>query len=490
MLQLDTPVSAGTADAEAAQEPSIPLVVDLDGTLINSNLLVESVIVLLKRSFLCVFLLPLWLMKGKAFFKAEVTRRTSLDLTALPVNLPLVEYLTREKAQGRRLILATGAYETLARRIADRLGLFEEVLATNGTINLTCHNKLKVLRQRYGSTGFDYAGNSSDDCPIWSAARHATVVNASPRLLNWAKNANVDGVFPRETPTLGLYVRALRLHQWMKNLLLFAPLIAALKFTDGTAMTQLVIAFFAFGCCASSVYLLNDIIDLEDDRLHPNKRHRPFASGRLPISHGLALIPVLLSISAALCLLLPLKFALILAGYYAMTLAYTFFLKRIESVDVVTLALLYTTRIFAGAAAAGIVLSNWLLTFSVFIFLSLALAKRCAELLLMRKNGKQSSAGRGYVLDDLPMLRSMGVGSGYVAGVVLAFYLSTPQVSIAYARPDMLWVCVPILVYWVTRVWLKTGRGEMHDDPLVFAARDRTSLALAGLGAGTIIAAL
>ncbi|MDN3722190.1 UbiA family prenyltransferase [Roseibium salinum] len=166
--------------------------------------------------------------------------------------------------------------------------------------------------------------------------------------------------------------------------------------------------FFAFGCCASSVYLLNDIIDLEDDRLHPNKRHRPFASGRLPISHGLALIPVLLSISAALCLLLPLKFALILAGYYAMTLAYTFFLKRIESVDVVTLALLYTTRIFAGAAAAGIVLSNWLLTFSVFIFLSLALAKRCAELLLMRKNGKQSSAGRGYVLDDLPMLRSMG----------------------------------------------------------------------------------
>lgn len=452
MPQLDATLKADKSKvaSDQAKEPSVPLVVDLDGTLINSNLLVESVIALLKRSLFSVFLLPLWLMRGKATFKAEVTRRTTLDLSVLPLNRPLLEHLKREKARGRRLVLATGAYETLARRIADRLGLFEEVLATNGTINLTCHNKLAALRARFGATGFDYAGNAVDDCPIWSAARRATVVNASPRLLNWATvNATVDGVFPREKPTLGLYVRALRLHQWLKNLLLFAPLIAALKFTDVDALMQLGIGFLAFGCCASSVYLLNDIIDLEDDRLHPNKKHRPFASGRLPISHGLVLIPVLLVSAAALSALLPLKFSLVLMAYYATTLAYTFFLKRMEAVDVVTLAMLYTTRIFAGGAAAGIPLSVWLLTFSVFIFLSLALAKRCAELQLLRKHGKSKSSGRGYVLADLPMLRSMGVGSGYVAAVVLALYLNSPQVALAYEHSDMLWLCVPVLVYWV-----------------------------------------
>jgi 4-hydroxybenzoate polyprenyltransferase/phosphoserine phosphatase len=468
-------------------QESVPLVVDLGGTLVPSNLLLESIIVLVKRSFLSMFLLLRWLMRGKAAFKTEVTRQVALDLSALPLNQPLVERLKQERARGRRLFLATSAHESLARKIADRLGLFEEVLASDGKRNLTGHDKLATLLERFGSMGFDYAGNAATDYPIWREARFATVVNASPRIVNWAATyANVDEVFPRRTPTLATYVHALRLHQWLKNLLLFAPLIAALRFTDVEALIRLATGFFAFGFCASSTYLLNDMIDIEDDRRHPNKRHRPFASGRLPITHGFVLIPTLLAAAALLSLFLPWPFGVVLGIYYAMTLAYTFLLKRLEAVDVVTLALLYTTRIFAGGAAAGIPLSEWLLTFSIFIFLSLALAKRCAELLLMQKHGKQTSSGRGYRLADLPVLHSMGVGSGYVAAVVLAFYLSSPQVAIAYAHAELLWVFMPILVYWVTRVWLKTCRAEMHDDPLVFAARDRVSLVVAALG-GAII---
>jgi 4-hydroxybenzoate polyprenyltransferase/phosphoserine phosphatase len=480
MQDLEVTPKADDIDPTPVTKSSVPLVVDLDGTLIHTNLLVESVIALVKRSFLSVFLLPLWLMRGKAAFKAQVTRRVALDLSALPFNRPLVEHLKREKARGRRLVLATGTHESLARPIAHQTGLFEEVFASDGKRNMTSHNKLAALRDRFDSTGFDYAGNAVADFPIWRAARFATVVNASPRIVNWAKtHATVDEVFPRQTPTLATYVHALRLHQWLKNLLVFAPLIAALRFTDVDALVRLLIGFFAFSLCASSVYLLNDIIDIEDDRRHPDKRHRPFASGYLPIAHGFMLIPALLAGSAVLSSFLPLQFSVVLAVYYAMTLAYTFCLKRLESVDVVTLALLYTTRIFAGGAAAGIPLSQWLLTFSIFIFLSLALAKRCTELLLMQKLGRQASSGRGYLLADLPVLHSMGVGAGYVAALVLALYLSSPEVRVAYARPDLLWIFVPVLVFWVTRIWLKTGRSEMRHDPLVFAARDHVSLVFA-----------
>lgn len=482
MTDLDTLPGAGTTAPPSPAASRVPLVVDLDGTLIRSNLLLESVIALMKQSLLTVFLLPLWLLRGKAVLKAEVTRRVALDLSVLPLNTPLLEHLRRKKARGHRLVLATGTHETLARRIADQVGLFDDVLATDGRRNLTGTNKLAALRHRYGATGFDYAGNAAADRPIWRAARQATVVDAPSRLVSWAKrNANVTHVFPRQRPPLWLYVRALRLHQWLKNILLLAPLVAALRFTDVAALTDLLIGFFAFGFCASSVYLVNDIIDLEDDRLHPNKRHRPFASGALPVVHGLVLIPLLLAASAALCVFLPGQFAAVLAVYYAATLAYTFGLKRLEAIDIVTLALLYTTRIFAGAAAAQVPVSVWLLTFSIFLFLSLAIAKRYAELTLMRKNGKQASAARGYRFADLPILRSMGVGAGYVAAVVLAVYVDTPQVGAAYAHPYLLWVFVPVLVLWLTRVWIKTGRAEMHDDPLVFAARDRVSLAFAVL---------
>lgn len=494
MTALDTALpteKARFAEARTGDSRSVPLVVDLDGTLTSSDLLLESILVLMKRSLHWIVLLPIWLMRGRAAFKCELARRVDLDVAAVPLNAELVERLREEKARGRRLYLATGTHESWARKIADRLGLFEEVLATSETCNLTSHEKLAVLRERFGATGFDYAGNAVADYPIWRAARRATVVNASDRVERWAaRNAKVECVLPRKPAGLSTYLRALRVHQWLKNLLVFVPLITSLQFTDAAAVTQLVIAFLSFSLCASSVYVLNDLADLNDDRQHPRKCKRPFAAGDLPLAQGFLLSPALLVAAGLLAIALPWQFAAALAGYYAMTLAYTFWLKRHEVVDVVALALLYTTRIFAGAAAIGISLSLWLVTFSIFIFLSLALAKRCAELFVQRQRGKADCLGRGYRVTDLPMLQCMGVGASYVAVLVLGLYLASPEVDVAYSRPELLWVFVPVLIYWATRLWLITYREEMHEDPVVFAARDRVSLSFGALCGAVILLAM
>lgn len=460
----------------------VPLVVDLDGTLILGDLLVESIIVLLKRSLRFVFYLPLWLLRGRAALKSEIAREMDCDVSTVLFNKPFIDHLKREKARGRRLYLATGTHESWARSVAETLGLFEGVLATSETRNVTGREKLALLEDRFGEQGFDYAGNAPADCPIWKAARHATVVNASPRIARWAsRNADVEHVFPRHASGIGTYLRAFRVHQWLKNLLLFAPLIAALQFADVDAILQLCIGFLSFCLCASSVYVLNDIVDVHDDRRHPRKCRRPFAAGELSLSQGLVLIPALLGAAALLAAWLPWEFGVVLAVYYATTLAYSFKLKQVEALDVLALALLYTTRILAGGAAADITLSFWLLAFAIFIFLSLALAKRCAELVMLRERGGDKANGRGYRVADLPLLHSMGTGSGYVAALILGLYLNSAEVETGYANPQFLWVLVPLLIYWVTRVWLKTFRGEMHDDPLVFAARDPASFVMAAV---------
>lgn len=480
MEKIDLRPAFNTSDGKASTRDPVPLVVDLDGTLILGDLLVESVITLLKRSFHYIFILPIWLLSGRASLKAKVASKIQPDLSTVAFNWPFIEHLKKERARGRRLILATGSHESWARKVAETLGLFDDVLASDARCNRTGHEKLALLREHFRTTGFDYAGNGTTDYPIWQAARRATVVNATPRVARWAgEHATLDRVFPRKEAGLGTYLRALRVHQWLKNLLLFAPLIAALQFTDTLAIIHLCIGFLAFSFCASSVYVLNDIVDVHDDRRHPRKRNRPFAAGELSLTQGLAMIPALLGTAVVLASLLPWEFNAVLGIYYATTLAYTFKLKQLEVMDVLILALLYTTRIIAGGAAAGIPLSFWLLAFAAFTFLSLALAKRCAELVMLRERGKKTAGGRGYQVADLPLLYSMGTGSGYVAALILGLYLNSSQLESAYTNPPFLWVLVPSFLYWITRMWLKTYRGEMHDDPIVFAARDTTSLILA-----------
>ncbi len=462
---------------EHVQADSLPpLAVDLDGTLVLTDTLHESILGLLRGNPLLLFAMPLWLLGGKARFKREIARRLVPDPASLPYNQPLLDWL-KEQHGTRRLILASAADERIVSSVADHLQIFDDVLASDGQTNVAGNAKSAELIARFGERGFDYAGNSSVDLEVWRHARDAIVVNASSSTRHQAQAlGNIAQEFPGKAGGIRAWIQALRLHQWVKNLLIFVPLLSAHLWFERDAIIQTVIAFFAFSLCASSVYLLNDLMDLPSDREHPRKRHRPFAAGVLPLAGGLALVPVLLIGAFALSLLLPERFTLVLAGYFALTLAYTFVLKRIEIIDVVVLACLYTSRIIAGAVAIPVAASFWLLAFTMFVFLSLALVKRYAELVLMRDRQATTAAGRGYHTDDLPLLGALGVASGYLSVLVLALYVnSSTEAMDLYAHPKLLWLLCPLLLYWISRAWMLTHRGRMHDDPLLFAVRDRGS---------------
>jgi 4-hydroxybenzoate polyprenyltransferase/phosphoserine phosphatase len=467
-----------------------PLVVDLDGTLIRTDLLVESCFALLGEAPLRLPAMFSALLQGRAAFKARVAAAVALDLARLPFNEDFLSFLRAERARGRRIYLASAADERLAQAVADELGLFDGVFASDGTTNLKSGAKAEALCAAFGKGGFDYAGNADADLSVWQAAGGVLAVNASAGLLR-----TVSRRFPEATvitpkkPAARDYVRALRPHQWLKNLLLLVPGFAAHRFDGGMVLAS-AIAFASFSLCASSVYLLNDLLDLRHDRLHRSKRHRAFASGRVDMLHGVAMGFLALAGAVGLALLLPQPFFGVLAGYIVLTLAYSLTLKRQAILDVMTLAGLYGIRIVAGGAAVGVALSPWLLAFSTFFFLCLALVKRSTE--LIERPGRRSTdpPGRSYKLTDLPVLQMMAGASGYVAVLVFILYINSPAVAELYGDTQRLWAIPGILLYWVSRVLIMTHRGEMHDDPVVFAARDRASLVCAALIALVVVASI
>ncbi|MCW0459168.1 Protoheme IX farnesyltransferase [Xanthomonas sacchari] len=449
------------------------LCVDLDGTLLNSDILYESLLALLARNPLYVFLLPLWLLRGKAALKRELAARVALPAETLPYNEHVLELLRTTPQRPR--VLCTASDQLLVAPIAAHLGLFEEVIASDGQRNLSGRNKADVLVQRFGEGNFDYAGNGRVDLHVWDKAGGAWVVNNGNSLrAAAAQRTTVHGHWPAP-PRARAWLKALRLHQWLKNLLVFVPLLTAHRFLEGESVLQSVIAMVAFGLCASGVYVLNDLLDLTPDRQHPRKRKRPFAAGRLPLLQGLFAAPALTVAGLALSLACNLHFTLVLLAYYVMTLAYSLRLKRIVMIDVVLLAALYTVRIIGGAVAIDLELSFWLLAFSMFIFLSLALLKRYTELHAMLGSGKTKASGRAYSVEDLVLLQSMGAAAGYIAVMVMALYINSPESVQLYRHPKLLWLICPVLLYWVSRVWIVAHRGDMHDDPIVFAATDRVS---------------
>lgn len=469
----------------------VPVCVDLDGTLIRSDLLVESFFAMLKARPLSVFLLPLWLLRGRAHLKEQIARRAELDVSVLPYDLRVLEWVQKQREEGRSLWLCTASHRSYAERVAGHLGLFERVLATETGRNLSGRAKRERLCEELGEGGFDYVGNAPVDLHIWSHARRAIVVDESGRLADQAARlTEVEQVFTVARPSLRIYARALRLHQWLKNVLLFVPLVAAHQLGDGSQVGAAMVAFLAFGFCASSVYLLNDLLDLPADRHHPRKCHRPLASGALPLLHGALLVPVLLVAGLLLASLLPPTFFAVLLAYLIMTLGYSLYLKRVVMLDVVVLAGLYTIRILAGAAAIGGGYSSWLLAFSMFLFLSLALVKRYAELREMLRRGREEAKGRGYQVRDLALLQSLGAASGYLAVLVLALYIDSAASHALYRRPEVIWLLCPLMLFWVSRMWLKTHRDEMHDDPVVFALEDRVSLCVLALGAAVVAGAV
>jgi 4-hydroxybenzoate polyprenyltransferase len=476
--------------AVAAVSTDRPLIVDLDGTLVKSDLLVEAFFALISAAPLRGVAASSALRGGRAKLKARIAVEALVDFAVLPFNEELIAFLRAEKARGRRIYLATAAHLSHANAIAEYVGVFDGVFASDGIVNLKGAAKAELLCKTFGRGNFDYAGNDKVDLAVWETAGGVIVVGASDSLIKTVRRRFPDAtVISPRTTSIKDYARALRTHQWLKNLLVFVPAFTAHRFELST-MVACLIAFISFSLCASSVYLLNDLLDLRSDRDHPTKRWRPFASGQVDILHGIVLFPLILLLSLAIGLLLPWRFPLALAVYYVLTLSYSVYLKRQVILDVVALASLYGMRLVGGAAAVSVTLSPWILTFAIFIFLSLALVKRWTELVERVNLGKGEMIGRGYRMADLPVLQTMATSSGYVSVLIFGLYINSPTVSELYATPTVLWAIPLILLYWVSRIMMLTHRGEMRDDPVLFAAKDRVSLICALLMVLAVVAGL
>lgn len=477
-LTRDWQLSEQPLETNGSSEP--PLVVDLDGTLIRTDSLHEGCVQLLAMQPLQIFRLPGWLAGGKARLKAALADAVAIDVAQLPINETVLAFLRSEKARGRRIVLASAAHRRVVQAIADHLGVFDAVLATDSETNLAGAMKAEKLVAQFGAGGFDYIGNSHADINAWRLARQGFVVRPSAGLHRRlrAQCPNVSVIDDEKASVLD-YLRALRPHQWAKNALLFLPMLAAHAIALENVL-RLLPAFVAFCLVASAVYLLNDLVDLSNDRDHHNKRKRPIASGAMPILHAMLLCPLLLVLGLVCATSVSTALLLLILGYFALTIVYSLYLKRLAIIDVMTLAGLYTLRVSAGGIVLGLPLSPWMLAFCLFLFFSLALTKRYAELDARARRSKAATTGRGYLLDDMPLIEIFAGASGYAAVVVLALYINTPVVSMLYPHPEGLWMICLLLLYWISRMLLLTHRGQMHDDPVVFALKDRTSL-LVGL---------
>jgi 4-hydroxybenzoate polyprenyltransferase len=418
-----------------------------------------------------------------------VSARVRIDPSCLPYHEELLAYLRAEHRAGRPLLLATASHRDAAEPIAKHLDIFSGIVATSDSLNLKGGKKCALLVERYGAKGFDYAGNSAADIAVWKACNRAIVVNASEGLRQKASSiSTLEKVFPRKSGWKAL-PKALRVHQWVKNALVVLPILTSHQIFQPQLLVAAILAFVAFSLCASSVYVLNDLFDLKSDRLHPTKRARPFAAGDLSIVSGLALVAVLVLGSMAVSLFLPRLFQLMLAVYFGLTLAYSASLKQKLLVDVFVLGGLYVLRVLAGGAATSITPSPWLLAFCLFFFLSLALVKRYTELRALPESKSTPIAGRGYVAMDLSTIGAIGTGSGSMCVLVLALYINSPQVLPLYRSPAILWFLCPLLLYWISRIWIMASRGSMNIDPVLFALRDRVSYLTAVCGAAIMVLA-
>jgi len=465
-----------------------PLCVDLDGTLIRTDLTFESLLGALKRRPWLLFLLPLWWSRGKSHLKHRLVQAAQLDVSVLPYRAEVLDMIHQARRDGRHVALVTGSHQTLARQVADHLPLFDTVLATTEERNLIGANKALVLEQMFGRGQFEYVANGRVDLAVWQRSGAAVTVNAPPSVVRQVAGMDIPHQdIPNEGTTWRTWIKAIRLQQWLKNLLLLVPVITAHEVLNVHALGAALLAFLSFGACASSTYLINDLLDLDADRHHQKKKHRPFAAGTLDVRAGLMAIVLLMFCGVGLAALLPAGFQLALAAYLITTLLYSLWLKRVASLDVIILAGLYTLRIIAGALATAISLSFWLLAFSMFVFLSLALVKRVAELVEVRKKELSSGTslgrlrGREYATEDLIVLQSLGGASGYLSVLVLALYIHSPEVSELYRSPELLWLIAPLMLLWITRLWVVTTRGYMDEDPIFFAAKDPETWATAAV---------
>jgi 4-hydroxybenzoate polyprenyltransferase len=511
------PSQSGSVAAEAAAfrvdgpgdraALAVPLCVDLDGTLVKSDTLLDTVVVLTRQSPSSLLRFPWWISQGKAVFKRQVSLLAAIDVVHLPYNHPLLEYLRQQHAEGRVIYLATGADTLLAERVAAHLGIFTGVLASDGSVNLTGHNKLAVFQERFPA-GFCYIGNARPDLPLLTHCVQPMLANPHGSLRAGLRSAGVEPVrtFSDQVSPARAWLRALRLHQWAKNVLIFLPLLLAHVRAAGP-IVDVCLAFLSFGLAASGTYIFNDLLDLEADRHHPRKRRRPFASGDLSPIAGVVTAVVFLAASLTIAALLPRvllalspqlpwvgqgSFLAWLVIYVVSTAAYSLRLKRMVLVDVFVLSCLYTIRILAGASAADVPMSPWLAAFSIFFFLSLAFVKRFSELEGLRlrsETGSIAVKGRGYRVSDLEQIRNFGTASGYASVAIFLLYVFEVAQGL-YLHSTRLWLLAPVLLLWISQLWLLAARGELHEDPVVFAITDKRSLLLGAVVVAIVLSAL
>lgn len=467
----------------------MPLAVDLDGTLIATDLLWEGLFQLLRQQPLMLFFMPFWVFSGgPARLKQEIAKRIDIDATGLPYREAVLSRLRAEKAAGRKIILATGTPRKFAEAVSEHLGLFDSVIATDGATNLTCVRKRQKLIDDYGDGGFDYVGNSRHDVSVFDAARCAIVVAPDKRAARWHAEHGGDLISAPKV-TWRTIAKMMRVHQWLKNALITVPLVLDHEYFNVSMLIAVLLAFLSFSAAASSIYIINDFFDLALDRRHPTKKNRPLASGLISVPAGLATAGLLLVTSLSLAMLLPETFLWVLLAYLAATTAYTFAVKRMLLLDVLMLAGLYTMRVLAGTAATGIEVSFWLLAFSSFFFLSLALVKRYVELRGSALEIGQRIAGRGYRAEDQEIIAQAGMASAFAAALVMALYIDSDAMRQQYTHPWMVWPLVPIVLYMVMRVWILARRDHLHDDPVVFIITDWRSQLIAVVGATLLVLA-
>ena len=456
--------------------PKLPLFVDLDGTVIKTDLMFESILLLLKKNPLAVFLIPLWLLKGKAYLKHQLAQRVEIAVDLLPLNTEFIAYLRTQEAEGRDIILISASNQLPVRQVSNHLSLFIDAIGSDADHNLKSENKLRRIQALISKSSFAYAGNSSADLSVWFAAEEVLMVNCTAALESQLgdKTKTVTRFDPAPA-YLAKFWQAMRPHQWLKNGLIFLPLILSHQIAQATLALQAVIGFISFSLCASSVYLLNDLLDLNSDRQHQSKFSRPFASGELPLGYGFLGAPGLLIAAILVALFLPPEFLSVLLIYWLLTCAYSLFLKKIFLLDVLVLAVLYTLRIVAGSAAISVVTTNWLFAFSMSLFLGLAIIKRYTELSNLQALGKTTAAGRAYSTEHLKLLSVLGASAGLVAVLVFTFYINAPDITRLYSTPAILWLICPLLLYLLGRIWLLAYRGKLNEDPVLFAITDRRS---------------
>ena len=469
-----------------------PLVFDLDGTLISTDLLVEYLLVYVKTNPFRIFLLPFLLLGGRARLKRSLSQTVEFDAALLPLREDLVAYGEQEAAKGRTVIIATAADELAARKVMARLPFVSELIASDGSVNLKSHAKAKALQARFPE-GFAYAGDSSSDLSVWAAASETVYAGPSAGLERRVGKLRAPAaVFRRANASLRDWVKALRLHQWAKNALLFVPMALGGALASPRAWIACILGFIAIGILASATYVLNDLIDLHDDRAHWSKQNRAFAKGRIPIAVGLVIIPFGLAAGLLLGFIAAgVPGLLTLAAYLTVTLAYSFKLKRVPVLDVMILAALFTIRLAMGVVFSGVTWSSWLLVFSMFIFSSLSFAKRATEIARLKARGGEKLAGRGYMASDEPFVFAIGVSLASAAVFVMVMYLIEEAFKTKlYSAPQYMWAFPCILGLWLGRIWLLCGRGELNDDPVAFAVRDRVSIGLGAMLGTFLIASL